>query len=53
MVRSGLQCAPLIHKTLKTFPNGTVRASFGYKNNYEEVDTFIIALKNIILKHYG
>ena len=28
-VRSGLQCAPLAHKTLGTFPGGTVRFSVG------------------------
>lgn len=28
-VRSGLQCAPLAHKTLGTFPSGTVRFSCG------------------------
>ena len=26
-VRSGLQCAPLAHKTLGTFPSGTIRFS--------------------------
>ena len=29
-VRSGLQCAPLAHKTLGTFPAGTVRFSTSY-----------------------
>ena len=29
-VRSGLQCAPLAHKTLGTFPAGTVRFSVSY-----------------------
>ena len=29
-VRTGLQCAPLAHKTLGTFPAGTVRFSTGY-----------------------
>lgn len=29
-VRTGLQCAPLAHKTLGTFPAGTVRFSAGY-----------------------
>ena len=31
-VRAGLQCAPAAHKTLGTFPSGTVRLSPGYLN---------------------
>lgn len=29
-VRTGLQCAPLAHKFLKTYPAGTIRFSVGY-----------------------
>lgn len=32
-VRSGLQCAPLAHKTLGTFPAGTIRFSTSYFTN--------------------
>jgi len=32
MVRSGLHCAPLAHRTLGTFPAGTLRFSFGWFN---------------------
>lgn len=53
MTRSGLHCAPLIHQTLKTFPHGTIRVSFGYQNFPEQIDKFISALKNIIFKHYN
>ena len=35
-VRTGLQCAPLAHKTLGTFPSGTVRFSVQY--NTTEMD---------------
>lgn len=45
--RGGLQCAPLIHRTLNTFPHGTVRVSLGYNNSLQEVDTLIDALKKI------
>ncbi|TCO72688.1 aminotransferase class V-fold PLP-dependent enzyme [Marinisporobacter balticus] len=38
MTRCGLHCAPSAHKTLKTFPHGTVRFSFGHLNTMEEVD---------------
>ena len=48
MTRSGLHCAPLAHKTLNTFPKGTVRFSFGYFNTEEEVDYIVDAIKKII-----
>ena len=38
MTRCGLHCAPLAHKTLGTYPHGTVRFSFGYFNTVEEVE---------------
>ena len=37
-VRSGLHCAPLAHKHMKTAPEGTVRFSTGYFNTNEEVE---------------
>lgn len=46
--RSGLHCAPLIHKCLKTSPNGTVRISLSRFTTEEEVDYFINALKDIV-----
>ena len=36
-VRSGLHCAPLAHKHMKTAPEGTVRFSVGYFNTDKEV----------------
>ena len=47
-VRSGLHCSPLIHKSLGTYPKGTVRISFGFGDQKEEVDMFIEALKKVI-----
>ncbi len=46
-VRSGLHCAPIIHKTLKTFPEGTVRISFSYNNKKEEIDKLIYLLMKL------
>ena len=40
-VRTGLECAPLAHKTLGTFPAGTVRFSVGYftkENDFEALE---------------
>jgi selenocysteine lyase/cysteine desulfurase len=38
MTRCGLHCAPNAHKTLGTYPHGTVRFSFGYFNTPDETD---------------
>jgi len=46
-VRAGLHCAPLAHRTLGTFPRGTVRVSLSYFNRPDEVDIFLQALKEL------
>jgi cysteine desulfurase / selenocysteine lyase len=48
MARMGLHCSPGGHKTIGTFPNGTVRFSFSIFNQKEEIDYAIDALKQII-----
>ena len=48
MTRVGLHCAPSAHKTLGTFPAGTIRFSFGWWNTEEEVDRAIDALDAIL-----
>ena len=48
MTRVGLHCAPAAHKTLGTFPAGTIRFSFGWWNTEEEVDRAIDALDAIL-----
>lgn len=45
MTRVGLHCAPMAHKSLGTFPQGTVRVAFSSFNRLEEVDILIKALK--------
>ena len=45
--RTGLHCASLAHKTIGTYPEGTVRISFGYFNSTSEIDNFIDALVKI------
>lgn len=49
MTRCGLHCAPHAHKTLGTFPHGTVRFSFGYFNTMMDVKDTVNAL-SLILK---
>lgn len=46
-VRTGLLCAAPIHKSIGTFPTGTVRISPGYFTTEEETDMLIDALKQI------
>jgi cysteine desulfurase family protein len=47
-VRTGLQCAPLVHVQIGTFDmHGTVRMSIGAFTTKEEVDTAIDAIKEI------
>jgi cysteine desulfurase family protein len=47
MTRVGLHCAPLAHRTIGTYPVGTVRLSFGYYNTEKEVLSAVKALKEI------
>jgi cysteine desulfurase family protein len=46
-VRPGLHCAPMAHKTIGTFEQGTVRFSFGYFNTKEDIDKALEAIKSI------
>ena len=48
MTRCGLHCAPGAHKTLGTFPHGTVRFSFGYFNTPDEVEYVIQSITDVI-----
>ena len=47
MTRVGLHCAPSAHKTLGTYPEGTIRFSFGPENTHHEVDLALHALAEI------
>lgn len=46
--RCGMHCAPNAHKTLGTFPQGTVRFSFGHKNTSEEVRFALDSIHQIL-----
>lgn len=46
-LRSGLHCAPLVHKVKGTEKQGMVRASISYNTTKEDIDTLILALKQI------
>ena len=44
LTRCGLHCAPSAHKTLDTFPRGTVRFSLGFANTEADVDAALAAI---------
>ena len=46
-VRTGLHCAPAAHRTLGTFPKGTVRLSPGVFNTSVEIDHTLQAIQQI------
>lgn len=46
-VRAGLHCAPLMHETLGTAPQGSIRFSPGYFNTLAEIDQAVRAVRKI------
>jgi len=48
ITRSGLHCSPMAHRTAGTFPEGTVRFSFGKGNTIEEIDYSLIAIRKLL-----
>lgn len=48
MTRVGLHCAPSAHKTLGTFPKGSVRFSPGYFTTLEDIDYSIESINKVI-----
>ena len=48
MTRVGLHCAPNAHKTLGTYPEGTLRFSFGSENTKQELDIALDALSALL-----
>ena len=47
MTRCGLHCAPEAHKTIGTFPHGTVRFSFSAETTEKEIDLCADAVKEL------
>lgn len=44
LTRCGLHCAPSAHRSLGTFPRGTVRFSLGFANTEQDVDAALAAI---------
>lgn len=47
MTRAGLHCAPNAHRTLGTYPEGTLRFSFGPETTMSDVDAALYALAEL------
>jgi len=45
MTRVGLHCAPMAHKSLGTYPQGTVRIAFSASNTKDEINVLLKALE--------
>jgi cysteine desulfurase/selenocysteine lyase len=45
--RAGLHCAPLAHRTIGSFPAGTVRFSPGFFNTEAEIDAAVAAVREL------
>lgn len=50
LTRCGLHCAPSAHKTLDTFPRGTVRFSLGFASTEEDVDGALEAIRQVCIR---
>ena len=48
LCRVGLHCAPDAHRTIGTFPRGTVRVSPGYFTTPEEIDHLLAAVAALV-----
>lgn len=46
--RTGLHCAPHAHRSIGSFPQGTVRLSLSYFNTEEEIDFALKALEELV-----
>ncbi len=47
LTRVGLHCAPSAHRTLGTFPRGTVRFSIGHANTAQEIDAALLGIQRL------
>ena len=47
-VRVGLHCSPFSHRTIGTYPEGTVRVSPGLFNTEEDIHRFVNGVQNLL-----
>lgn len=48
ITRVGLQCAPVAHKTIGTYPSGVLRISVSPFNTLDEIDQLIVAIETLL-----
>ncbi|NEU04379.1 aminotransferase class V-fold PLP-dependent enzyme [Clostridium senegalense] len=48
ITRTGLHCAPLAHKALGSYPNGSIRFSLGYFNDERDIDYTLNSINKIL-----
>lgn len=48
LCRVGLHCSPIAHKTIGTFPQGTIRLSLGAFTTIEEIDQVLSAVRRLV-----
>ncbi|MDR2402955.1 MAG: aminotransferase class V-fold PLP-dependent enzyme [Spirochaetaceae bacterium] len=53
ITRCGLHCSPLAHQSAGTFPEGSLRFSFGYETTEGEIDAAVRALENLVGRAAG
>lgn len=46
--RVGLHCNVMVHKYMKTYPEGTIRFSFSHYNTFEEIDKTVSLIKEFL-----
>ena len=47
VTRSGLHCAPLVHKAVGSYPHGSLRASWSCFTSEKDIDSFLEAINQI------
>ncbi len=47
-VRVGLHCAPEAHRSIGTFPGGTIRVSPGWFTTAAEIETLLVAIRTLV-----
>jgi selenocysteine lyase/cysteine desulfurase len=47
-VRTGLHCAPGAHRTIGTYPTGTIRVSPGWFTTEHEIEVFLKGMDEIL-----
>ena len=53
MTRIGLHCAPLAHKTLGTFPNGTIRFAVSPFTSQKDIEICTEGCKTLAEESWG